>query len=525
MKSLRTKFALGVTILIIFTISITGYLMIRQKSQELKQDIFVNAFNYAELMVEPIMESHSLYYESESFALFNRDIANAFSLNNDISQIQIADYNGVVLYDSVEEEFAQYQGEDKRMVADYETLQRLQDVKASILTDQRIVYVAKDALGNWVYTDRFEAVAEPISSAENVINIIYPYTDNKSRVILSVSYALLESRMWESTKTIFIILTIISILGIALGTTLAGQIIRPIKSLTKGASEIAKGNLKYQVEVKTKDEIKTLASAFNKMARDLEITTKAMIEKEKITKELEIARKIQQDLIPKDIPELKGLDIAASIDPAGEVGGDCYDFLRLDEDNTLIYVGDVTGHGVPASLVVSITNAVFYAMLEFKNSTSDIISTTNKIIHAKTETSMFVTAVLCNWNDKDQSFTYTQAGHEKIFHYKAASKSFNVEPSGGMALGMIPDLAPLLKEHELKLEVGDYVVLYSDGIPEAWKSPTEMLGMEGFQKILEAQDPSKSASELHASIHAAVTEYRGGYEQMDDITLMIIKRV
>lgn len=525
MNSLRTKFALGVTILIIFTISVTGYLMIRKKSQELKQDIFANAYNYAELMLGPIMDSYHLYYQSQSFALFNRDISHAFSLNNDISKIQIANYNGEILYDSELEKFEQYNGEDARMVEEYDTLLRLQDVKTSVLTDSRVVYISKDVDGNWVYTDRYEVPIEPVQSSENVINIIYPYQDYQTRVIFSVSYDLLDTRMWDSTRTILIILTVISIFGIALGTTLADQVIRPLQSLTKGATEIARGNLKYQVEVDTKDEIKTLASAFNKMARDLAITTKAMIEKEKLTKELEIARKIQQDLIPKVMPELHGLEIAASIDPAGEVGGDCYDFLRLDEDNTLFYVGDVTGHGVPASLIAAVANAVFYAMLEFKKNTLDIVSMTNRIIYAKTESNMFVTAVLCNWNSKTKTLHYTQAGHEKIFHYQAASNKIMVCPSGGMALGMMPDLAPILHEQKLDLQVGDYVVLYSDGIPEAWRSPTEMLGMDGFQKILEAQDSRKSAKDLHDSIHAAVTEYRAGYEQMDDITLMIVKRV
>src|SRR5690606_32671105 len=144
---------------------------------------------------------------------------------------------------------------------------------------------------------------------------------------------------------------------------------------------------KHRVYVKTKDEVATLANAFNSMAQELEISTKALVYKERVAKELEIAANIQKELLPKEIPVISGLDIAAGILPAEEIGGDCYDFLATDDNNLLMYLGDVTGHGVPAGIVVSIANALIY---NYSHDTDmrEILSQVNRILKVKTSSNM-----------------------------------------------------------------------------------------------------------------------------------------
>lgn len=524
MKSLKTKFVLGIVILITFTIGATGFFVISKQISDIKDDIYVSARNFAELTVSSVVDSYELYYTTNSYAYFRRDVSNIFSLNGDIERIQVVDFNGKILYDSVEEEYEQYSG-DERSISDFSFIQRLQDIKPSVQTDSRIVYLKKDSTDYWRHMDRFENALDSIDSSDDIVNIVYPAGDNKTRVVYYVSYDALYSRVWATTERVLLILLLISIGGVFLGMMLSGRIIRPIKTLIVGTGEIAKGNLKYQVHIKTNDEIESLANSFNKMAHDLEISTAAMIEKEKIEKELDIARDIQMDLLPKEIPDIAGLDIAVSVTPATQVGGDCYDFLKLDDDNHLIYVGDVTGHGVPAGLVVAIANSLFFTLMDYYDNTKDIVIATNKIIKAKTRANMFLTAVLCNWEEKKKEFTYTSAGHEQMVLYKAKDKSVSLCDSGGMALGMLPDISALVKQQTVEFEIGDFLVLYTDGIPEAWKNKDEMLGMDGFSRYIARQDSSKSAQEIHDSIIKMVDDFRGGYEQMDDITLMIIKRV
>jgi HAMP domain-containing protein len=499
--------------------------LIDQKSKEITNDIFIQARSFSEMTVSDIVDNYNLYYQSQSFVFFNREIKNIFALNPDIAAIKIANYNGELLYDSENETNQQYLGE-RRKIEDQELMIRLQDVKPSIKTEERIVYLIKNTSdGSYRFTDHDEQAVLPIQDTEQVINIVYPYSDDQTRVIYSISYENLQQRIENTIKRIVFILILTSIAGIFIAIIFASRIIQPIKKLTKGVSEIAKGNLTYQVEVFVKDEIKTLADGFNKMAKDLEISTRAMIEKEKLSKELEIAGKIQQNLLPQ-VPTIAGLDMAASVTPAEAVGGDCYDFLKLDDQNHLIYLGDVTGHGVPASLVVAITNSLFYTMLEFFKNTKDIIVHTNKILKAKTEANMFVTAVLCNWNTTTNTFRYTSAGHEQIIHYHAADQSVSLCPAGGMALGMLPDISALVQEQEVKVADNDVLFLYSDGIPEAWKNEKEMLGMKTFQNIIQTIcQKFVSALEIHNQIIKEVREFMGEYPQADDITLIVIKRI
>jgi serine phosphatase RsbU (regulator of sigma subunit) len=526
MRSLKTKFVLVVSFLIIITVAVTGYFLIEKEKQDIKQDIAVKAQSFADLTVESIYDAYDLFYTSESFAYFRREIENTLLLNEDISRIQIVTYNGELLYDSQTESFEQYQG-DKRIIEDAPLLERIQDVKASGLTNNRVVYFSRKENGQWNYTNRLEQPIESFNSQEDLTNIVFPFNDNNTRVIYYVSYENLNARIIESTNRILIILGAIVLGGIIFGYFLGGRLVKPIKKLTRGVQEIAKGNFSYQVKIKTKDELNTLADSFNSMAQELEASTQAKIEKEKLEQELHIAKKIQQDLLPKNIPHIEGLDIAASVTPAGMVGGDCYDFLRLDDDNTFFYVGDVTGHGVPASLVVSIANTLLYTFSdnkEYTMNTRDIVIKTNKILHSKTEPTMFVTAVLCNWDSQQKKFSYSSAGHEQIIHYRAKDKSVSLLSAGGMALGMLPDISQIVQEHDVDIAEGDFLVLYSDGIPEMWSDEKNMLGMSNFLEIIKTQDASKSAQEIHNLILERVDNFRGDYERKDDVTLMIVKR-
>ena len=521
--SIRTKFILIFSLLIVSILLVNGYVVIEQKKKEIHSEIAYRGLSFAELSVGNVVDNYNLLYKSQSFSFFKREIENILKLNSDISGVRVVTYNGDILYNSEEEKDIQYTGEP-REVDNPGLIERLQDVKPSMLLEDRVVYFEKDDLtGKISYMDKNENPVTPLGETEKVIGILYPYPDDQTRVIYSVTYDNLEKRIQETTNQIILILIITCIIGVFLAILIANRIVNPIKELTKGVEEIARGNLGYKVTVHTNDEMKILANGFNQMAADLEVSTKAVIEQEKITNELAIAGKIQRNLLPK-IPNIPGIDIAASVLPAEAVGGDCYDFLTLDEDNTLIYIGDVTGHGVPASLIVAITNAIFYNMLDFYNDTRNLIIQANKVLKAKTEPNMFVTAVLCNWNHKEHKLTYTSAGHEQILHYKSASKEMNLCEAGGMALGMLPDIQNIVHEKTIDLQNQDVIILYSDGIPEAWKNKNELLGMERFKEIAErACREYTDAKNIHDSILKEVAEFMGEYPQADDITLIIIK--
>ena len=268
-----------------------------------------------------------------------------------------------------------------------------------------------------------------------------------------------------------------------------------------------------------------LASTFNKMAQDLEVSTQAMIEHEKTAKELELAAKIQQELLPKTLPQIDNLDIAASLNAATEVGGDCYDFIPIARGKKLLfYIADVTGHGVGAGLVSAINNALIPSLMDHYENTVDIVRELNRILKMKTAPNIFVTSVMNIWDTATGTLQFTQAGHDPIIHYQAKSNTATELAHGGLALGMIDDLGPKLTTEQLKPEIGDVLVFYTDGIPEAWQSDEVNFGMDRLKESIKKHANGKTAQEIHDGILADVRAFMGDFPQADDITLLIVKK-
>ena len=131
-----------------------------------------------------------------------------------------------------------------------------------------------------------------------------------------------------------------------------------------------------------------------------------------------------------------------------------------------------------------------------------------------------------DWDVVNKKFRYASAGHEQIIHYKASDKTASLKPAGGVALGiMLPDISATISVQDIDLEVGDSLVIYSDGIPEAWKNKDEYYGMERFQETVSKFGGLATAEEIKTAILQDVDNFREGYEQMDDITIMVVKRV
>ena len=190
----------------------------------------------------------------------------------------------------------------------------------------------------------------------------------------------------------------------------------------------------------------------------------------------------------------------------------------------MFYLGDVTGHGVPSSLVVSIANAVVYSHIDEKDM-QKILCRTNAVLKAKTLPNMFLTLIMMNWNVPRQKMTYVSAGHEQLIYFDSATKKASLLPGGGMALGMIPDISKIIKVQEVNLKPGDLLITYSDGIPECWKDDKELYGMDRFQRLVEKLADLPNAEAIKNSIIADVKLFANGYEQKDDITVIVVKKV
>lgn len=520
--SIKTKLILGTSVLVIFLFSITALLLVDEKQKELSSDIYTYARSFSELTAPKIAQLYEDLLAEKSFVIFNREMKDIFRKDEDISAINVYSYSGEVLYNSLAESDSAYAGAT-RNISDPDVEAR---VKASgpsyFLASGRTIYLKKnDATGVYTAVNENEKEIAGLSDSDVIKNIIYP-VNGKYAVQFDVTYENLRSRVFRMTERIVLLLIFGILLGLGFGWYFSQRITNPIEKLTSGALILAKGDFTARVTVRTKDEVGVLAETFNKMAQDLEISTKALVYKERMAKELEVAARMQKQIIPKNLPQISGLDLAAALIPAAEIGGDCYDFIKLDDGSHLFYISDVTGHGIPSGLVVSIANALIYSYAN-SQSLKDILISANRVLKEKTAGNMFMTLLMLRY--AQGKLDYVSAGHPEMLHYFAKDKKVASQKGGGIALGMVPDISKMVNENSLEFSAGDCLILYSDGITEACSPRGEQYGLQRLKCALSEHAELGVAEAIKNALLADVKQFMDGAVQADDITLIVAKRV
>jgi serine phosphatase RsbU (regulator of sigma subunit) len=522
--TIRNKLIFAISGLMILLFVVAAYLFINEKKSEMAEDIYVNTLAFSKLTASDIAYNYELYLVQNGFVYFNRGIHSVFDKNENLAGIKIVSYDGNVLYDSNVDTEKRYDGV-KRLITDDNLLAQVQSENISVKTvSGGYVFLKQDVDGNVTYVDVNEKEIAQMESGVQLDYFVVPATEKYS-IIYEISYEHLDERVGLMARRIIYLALFGVMLGMLMSFVMSARITEPIGKLVVSANEIAKGNLKTQVDIQTNDEMSFLGEAFNKMAKDLESSVEAKLYQERVASELKIAEDIQKQLVPKVIPQMQGLDIASGLIPAEEIGGDMYDFLKVSDQKLLFYLGDVTGHGVPAGIVSSIASALFYGY-SVEPDLKKIMVAVNRVLKAKTLTNMFMTLCLLLWDGISKKVLYVNAGHEKIIHYKAKEKKVVLTSAQGVALGMLADISASIQLSEIPdFEPGDYLVIYSDGIPETWKSKNEMYGLEKLQSVVKnfAGDLG-TALAMKEAILSDVKQFAGGYKQMDDITLIVVKR-
>lgn len=300
------------------------------------------------------------------------------------------------------------------------------------------------------------------------------------------------------------------------------EIVRPFEIVLKQIKNLLTGRKYNRIYTKRIDEIGTIAHFFNEVTRSLEKISGQLREGKRMLSELEVAAQIQKDILPVEAPMIPGLDIIAKTRPAAELGGDNFDFITV-KDNTYIYVGDVTGHGVPAALVMTIVHTLIHTFVEIYNSALDVVVQTNRRLKTRIKSTMFMTMLMLCWNHKTQKMTYVGAGHEHVLVYRAAKGQCEVRMTGGIALGMVSDNSKIVKELDLPLEKDDVIVLYTDGIAEARNMAGEMYGLERLKKAVELYAPQYGSEGIVYHVARDFSRYVQQHIQEDDVTLIAIR--
>lgn len=301
----------------------------------------------------------------------------------------------------------------------------------------------------------------------------------------------------------------------------------PLNRVMKQITNLLTGKNYKKIEPTTIDEIGVMTHFFNEITHDLEKISYDVKERRRMSSELDIAAQIQKDVLPKEAPEAPGLDIVAKTRSAAEVGGDTFDFVSSPDANQLfVYIGDVTGHGVPAGLIMMMVDTLVTAMVSRGvDNGRDLIVNTNALLTPRISSRLFMTSVMLRWDKQAQKMYYTGAGHEHVLVYRKKSETVEAIKSGGIALGMVPDVSKIAKETEIPLEIGDSVVLFTDGISEAKNKTGEMFEVDGLVASLKKHGYRPSAEGIFDNLSKDFANFVGEYVQVDDITMIVIKYV
>ena len=388
-------------------------------------------------------------------------------------------------------------------------------------TDENSEYIAYATVDSLDWT---LCIMTPVSTAvEPAVEIKANIDDNTSDVVDSVVQGIL---------TVIQSCLALSALVLILVTMLAGRFSRriadPLKKLEDDVNQISSGNLEHRSDVKTNDEIGSLATSFNNMTDSLQkyITDlKEMTAKEeRLSMELSLASNIQSSMLPKDFDIFsshKEFSLFASMNPAKEVGGDFYDFFMTDESHLVLVIADVSGKGIPAALFMAKAKTSIKTRAMMGGTPSEILRDVNVQMCEGNEQELFVTVWLAVIDIKTGKGIAANAGHEHPALCRASKEYELVIYPHSVVLAALETAK--FNEHEFKLEPGDSLFVYTDGVPEATSG--EENNFFGTERMLDAlnKKPDAEPKEVIENVYNAVLEFSDGAEQFDDITMLCIK--
>ncbi len=254
-----------------------------------------------------------------------------------------------------------------------------------------------------------------------------------------------------------------------------------------------------------------------------------IVEKERLAEEFKLGREIQVALLPHEMPLVKGLVVQGMMQPAKEIGGDYFDFITIDErpssagtGSIAIAIGDVSGKGVAAGLLMAMAKTAIHTLSQEEGSPRQVLIRTNAILNKHIDAQKFMTLLYLRWDPASSTLSYSSGGHEHILLYRGSTNNLESIQSGGIMLGMIPDIERFLEERELRLDPGDKVFLYTDGVTEALDRSGERFGLV---RLIDAfgQHAGKPALELMTAVKDDIYSFMGDCPQYDDITLVVLE--
>ena len=292
-----------------------------------------------------------------------------------------------------------------------------------------------------------------------------------------------------------------------------------VSSLSAGVRQLADGDFKARVPVRSQDEFGALAVAFNTMAADLERNQALVVERERLRRELELSRLIQTEMLPRAPLRLGAAEIKGVSIPAREVGGDFFNYFALPDGRLALLVGDVSGKGVSAALLMANVQATLRARLPLETELARLAAGLDVEVDANTPGGVYLTLFLGILDVERGLLQYVNAGHNPQFLLRAAG---GIQPLSSTGLPIALYSGQGYKEASVQIGRGDLLFFYTDGLVETENERDEMFGADRLQSLLEAEH-SHGIDMVLERVEQSVRDFRGKAEPFDDATMMALR--
>jgi len=300
---------------------------------------------------------------------------------------------------------------------------------------------------------------------------------------------------------------------------LSRRLTRHLGELSDGAERLAQGDLDARVAVRSRDEIGRVAETFNRMASEIRRHQERLIQQERLQKELELCRRIQEEMLPRDPLRVPFAEVMGLSLPAREVGGDFFNYFALPNGDTALLVGDVSGKGVAAAILMANAQATLRARLGLESDLVHLATELDRDIDATTPRGTYLTLFVAILDGERRRMRYINAGQNPPLLIRADGTIERCDPTG-RPLGLLPGGG--YEERTLDLQPGDAMFLYTDGLVEAEDSQGDPFGLGRVAAIL--SDARQAGFDgILARMEKEVREHRGEAEPFDDATMVILR--
>lgn len=358
----------------------------------------------------------------------------------------------------------------------------------------------------------------------NTVMRIDDYSDNRVLVAFDISFNNIYNRInFSFVVFLAILLMLMLLMDIGIYFIIRRNVVKPAKKISTVMNEFVLNGCKQEssLQIKSGYEFSVIADSYNKMTEninsyihDIKALTK---ENEKINASLNIAAQIQRGLLPKEIDKDKAFEISAMMVPARNVGGDLYDYMKLDDERVLLVVADVSGKGVSAAMFMSMTLTLIRQYARLGKSVSEILYYANNALCGNNPQMLFVTVFVAIYNKADGKLVYANAGHN--YPYIIGKELKILDDTHCVPIGMFED--EKYSESEISIDVGDILFMYTDGVNEAISNDLNLYGVDRLEKCLKKYKTTGKGSVVEY-VYSSVSEFAQGAEQSDDITMLAL---